>query len=139
MSYTITDSRGTKRWYYKDLLHRDGGPAVECFDGPKYWYQYDLLHRDDGPAIEWGQTKRWYCQGKRNRKDGPAVIHSNGFEEWYIDDIRHTKEQFQFIKNREKKLISKYFRKWNFICDQPGKKLFKLRLEMSMKDMNFIN
>jgi hypothetical protein len=42
---------GDKRWYLNDLLHREGGPAIERPDGSEYWYLNGRLHREDGPAI----------------------------------------------------------------------------------------
>jgi hypothetical protein len=42
----ITNSRGDKFWYQKDLFHRIDGPAVELASGYKRWYlngvQYDF-------------------------------------------------------------------------------------------------
>jgi hypothetical protein len=37
----ITNSRGDKFWYQKDLLHRIDGPAVERADGTRTWYIED--------------------------------------------------------------------------------------------------
>ena len=63
---------GTKQWFRKGLLHRDGGlPAYIGPDKTKAWYKDDKLHRLDGPAIEWfrGNRKEWYINGKEYDQD----------------------------------------------------------------------
>ena len=61
-TYKVTvDDYGTIRWYLKNKLHREDGPAVEWANGNKYWYLNDQCHREDGPAIECADgTKYWY-------------------------------------------------------------------------------
>ena len=65
---TVGDS-GTTRWY-KDakmtILHRVGGPAVECNNGYRNWRLNGELHRTDGPAVEWPNgTKEWWLNGQQ--------------------------------------------------------------------------
>ena len=60
----ITSSRGSKRWYQNNQLHRTDGPAVEYAEGDKFWYHNGLLHRIDGPAVEYENgNKHWYING----------------------------------------------------------------------------
>jgi hypothetical protein len=62
--------------YKKDSQpHREGGPAIEYFDGSKCWYLDGLRHREGGPAIEYSSGyKAWLVHGKRHRIEGPARI-----------------------------------------------------------------
>lgn len=39
-----------------------------------YWYYRDILHRDDGPAIVFDRSETWLKMGKIHRIDGPAYI-----------------------------------------------------------------
>lgn len=105
---------GTKKWYQKGLLHRDGDlPAVQYYNGDKEWYQRGLLHRDnDLPSVERSDgSKRWYQKGALHRendlpaimipgivdrwlqhdvldrKNGPAVIWCSGMMEWSRDGV----------------------------------------------------
>jgi hypothetical protein len=72
-TYKVTvDDYGTIRWYLKNKLHREDGPAVEWANGTKYWYLNDQCHREDGPAIE--------C--------------ANGDKYWYLNDQQLTEAQF---------------------------------------------
>jgi len=54
------DSAGNKCWYLNGVLHREGGPAIEYYDGDKSWYLNGVLHREDGPARDWGVASEWY-------------------------------------------------------------------------------
>jgi hypothetical protein len=84
------DEQGTKLWYLRDELHRDGAPAIEYANGTKLWYQHDKLHREDGPAIEYADgSKQWYLHGKRHREDGPANEYADGIKEWYLKDSHY--------------------------------------------------
>ena len=65
MDEIVTDNDGARRWYKDDLLHREGGPAVEEPDGTRRWYKDGRLHREDGPAIERADgTREWWVDGK---------------------------------------------------------------------------
>ena len=44
---------GSKSWWLNDQLHREDGPAVECWDDTKFWYGY----------------KAWYLNGKKVTKE----------------------------------------------------------------------
>ena len=60
------DYYGNVRYYKKNKLHREEGPAVERVNGDKAWYINDKLHREDGPAVEYtGGKKWWYINSKR--------------------------------------------------------------------------
>lgn len=96
--YVEVDSYGTVRWY-KDaeckILHRDGGPAIECADGSKFWYINGERHRDGGPAVEVADCyKSWWINGKRHREDGPAVKFADGSEFYYIRGEQVPEDEF---------------------------------------------
>jgi len=56
---------GTKRWHLNNLLHREGGPALEYPNGDRYWYLHGNIHRLDGPAVEWfNGDKEWWYHGE---------------------------------------------------------------------------
>jgi hypothetical protein len=65
-TYKVTvDDYGTIRWYLKNKLHREDGPAIERANGDKLWYLNDQRHREDGPAIEYASgAKYWYLNGQ---------------------------------------------------------------------------
>lgn len=61
------DEFGNKLWYADnaDILHREGGPAVEYIDGGREWWINGKLHREDGPALEYNNgDKFWWHNGK---------------------------------------------------------------------------
>ena len=62
------DFKGTKLWYKKGKLHKEGGPAVEFANGDKEWYKNGKYHITDGPAREWadGGKEWWIDGGKQN-------------------------------------------------------------------------
>ena len=96
--YVTVDDEGKTHWH-KDakcnVLHRDGGPAVEWADGTRYWYQNGQRHRTDGPAVEYADgSKLWYQNGQLHRTDGPAVEHADGSKAWCVNDKRLTKAEF---------------------------------------------
>ncbi len=81
---------GTKEWYRNRKLHRDNDmPAVERNDGSKHWYQNGKLHRDgDMPAIEnINSDKFWYHDNMLHREDGPAIIYADGSVEYWVNDM----------------------------------------------------
>ena len=61
----VIDFDGTKRWYYNDVYHRFGGPAIEYRFGGKHWFQNGRQHRLDGPAYVslYDQIKHYYVDG----------------------------------------------------------------------------
>ena len=88
---TVYIDDGTRKWFYKGLLHREYGPAVIKPDGTKEWRILGKLHREDGPAvIKPDGTKEWRILGKLHREDGPAVIKPDGTKEWRIFGILYT-------------------------------------------------
>lgn len=40
-------------WYKDNVLHREGGPAVEYKNGGWTWYHRGKVHRLDGPAVHY--------------------------------------------------------------------------------------
>ena len=82
---------GTARvWRTSDgLLHREGGPAVEHFDGRQQWFQQGELHREDGPAKTGAgenPSQWWYKHGDLHREDGPAFLGDGGrYQEWWFE------------------------------------------------------
>lgn len=141
-------------WYQDGLLHREGGPAKSDFsDGTQEWFLFGSLHRVDGPAVKSFEKEEWYYYGLVHRVDGPAVkfnlteifgLDSDEIADglfgnqktWYINGKQYDEEDYH---KRLRYLRFKYFKKWEFKCDQPGKKLFKLRMEKSMEGLKFAN
>ena len=87
-----------REWKLDDVLHRNGKPAVEYYDGDVLrameYYKLGKLHNTEGPARKVlnsdGSTllEEHYFGGSLNRSDGPAVVqkHPNGKtceELWY--------------------------------------------------------
>ena len=95
-TYKVTvDEDKTIRWYLKNKLHREDGPAVECADGTKYWYINGQRHREDGPAVEYADgDKCWYINNQRHREDGPAIEYASGPKEWYVNGKCLTEAEF---------------------------------------------
>jgi len=89
MKYIVEiDSDKTILWYKEgtNILHREGGPAVEYANGSKEWWQNGKLHRLNGPAIEDANgDKEWYQNGKLHRLDGPAIEDVIGDKYWYYE------------------------------------------------------
>jgi hypothetical protein len=86
----ITSSRGSKRWYQNDQLHRIDGPAIERADGDQYWYQNGQRHRINGPAVEFADgDKRWYQNDLLHRTDGPAVEYTDGYKAWWFKGVEY--------------------------------------------------
>jgi hypothetical protein len=106
MEYTVkVDKSGTVH-YYKlgtDVLHREGGPAVEYTNGTKRWFKEGKCHREDGPAHEFSDGgKDWFLEGKRHREDGPAMEYADGRKEWYIEGKKLSEEEFKNRTNEAK-------------------------------------
>jgi hypothetical protein len=96
MSYSKFDEHvnGTKYWFYQGKLHREDGPAVECFNGDKEWCFQGNWHRVDGPALEYANgDKTWYIHGKLHRFDGPAVEWINR-NRWFFRGKNYTKKEY---------------------------------------------
>jgi len=70
-------------WRREDnnLLHREGGPAIEWANGNKYWCYNGKLHRADGPAVQFLENIKQY---HLNGKFYPGI---NSDEEWIIFQI----------------------------------------------------
>lgn len=79
-----------RRWFYKDLLHREGGPAVELLNPDtgqvvhETWHKFGECHRDgDLPAETFTDlngnvmSEGYYQTGKLSRSNGPAIIRYN--------------------------------------------------------------
>ena len=86
MNGLYIDSKGTKRWYLNDKLHREDGPAYEHSNGVRSWYLNGKLHREGGPAVESPNgNKEWLRNGKLHREDGPAIERNDRIVMWYLD------------------------------------------------------
>jgi hypothetical protein len=87
-----------KKWVDREgRYHRDGGPAIEWFDGENHWYKHGKRHRLDGPATVYPNgDKYWYVDGRYHREDGPAVIYANGGgAKWWINNVSfESKEEY---------------------------------------------
>ena len=85
---------GDKQWWINGQLHREDGPAIEQeSNGTKQWYIKGQLHRKDGPAEEYGRgTKCWWLNGEKHREDGPAIEWNNGDKEWYLNGVCHRED-----------------------------------------------
>lgn len=59
----ITDD--AQNWHWYGILHRENGPAFECYFGTRCWYYKGKLHRGGGlPAKEYRSgRKEWYEHG----------------------------------------------------------------------------
>ncbi len=77
---------------------------VEWSNGDKYWYKKGELHRDDGPAVEcWNGSKVWYFEGKSHRIDGPAIEYADGTKKWFIEGESFT----EIVNTRDKIFLGK--------------------------------
>ena len=79
--------------------------------------------------------KAWYINGKRHREDGPAIQNTGGYKDWYINDKNYTEKEYKLEIERIRKIRFKYFKLWEEICDQPGKKLFEKRMNKAMDNI----
>lgn len=77
----ITYSNGDKWHYVDDIVHNDEGPAV--FRGRfKAWYRNGVFHREGGPAIEnYNGNMFWWYKGQYigNSLNG---FSQKKFEQW---------------------------------------------------------
>lgn len=70
---------------------------VEWFDEEnitieKRFLKEGKIHREDGPAVEcWNGKKEWWIEGKLHREDGPAVEYSNGDGRFYLENRYYIK------------------------------------------------
>lgn len=117
----IERTDGSKEWYFKGVLHRIGGPALEGIreewwvegveyteeeykkkypicttleTGTKEWRLGERLHRVGGPAVEYlNGDVEWWVLGKLHRVDGPAKkLTSLGIEEWWLEGVLHRED-----------------------------------------------
>ncbi len=81
---------GRVEYRLKGQLHREDGPALVTAQGDKFWYALDVLHRVGGPAVECvnGTVKYIQC-GLLHRLDGPACVYPDGAKEWWKDNSLH--------------------------------------------------
>jgi len=83
------DIEGDKYWYVNDVLHREGGPAIEWNDGDATWLRWGQRHRLDGPAMDFPAEnyKKWYVDDKLHRTDGPAIEWGEGgyLDSWWLN------------------------------------------------------
>jgi len=66
---TLPSLGGGASYIYVDDLnryHREGGPAIECWNGDRFWFKHGKLHRLDGPASEFADgNKEWFYQEEK--------------------------------------------------------------------------
>ena len=119
--------------YYNDngKLHRENGPAVVRENGSRVWYFNGEQYRVNGPG-----DKQWYLNGKLHRENGPAVEYSDGYKAWYINGTNYNEKKYELEIERIRKIRFKYFKLWEEICDQPGKKLFNIRMNRAMDNID---
>ncbi len=71
--------------------------------GCKFYYSdkaMEVLHREGGPAIEWSGGDRFWCHnGVYHREDGPAIERVTGDNEWYINGVKLTEWKFKLRKD----------------------------------------
>jgi hypothetical protein len=54
-----------------------------------------IYHRDDGPAyVSTNGTKKWYCRGKLHRVDGPAIMWGSGDIMWFIHGLQYSFREY---------------------------------------------
>ena len=106
--YIEIDEDGHKFYYsHKEMtvLHREDGPACECYNGNKVWYQNGKRHREDGPACEYATgDKEWYLNGKLHREDGPACVYTDGSKSWYLNGEHYSEKEFNEKMKSSKKI-----------------------------------
>ena len=58
---------GYKEWWLNNMLHRNGGPAIEHINGDVEYYENGLRHRTDGPALSFncGEHQEYWLSGKQ--------------------------------------------------------------------------
>jgi len=95
--------------FFRNILHREDGPAVIYPNNRKEWWLKGKLHRLDGPAVIWENgDKEWFVNGKLHRLDGPAYIMNNGYNIWYINDKELNEEEVEaWIRNNNINLKKK--------------------------------
>jgi hypothetical protein len=106
-TYTTTEDNGhTQKWWLKDQLHREDGPAVERSNGDKYWY----------------------LNGKRHRVGGPAIIEAHGNVEWWVNGRRTkiTPRQLEVLESLPSTSNSEY---------GPIKKLIEMGLAVCLPNV----
>jgi hypothetical protein len=156
----IESYNGKKMWFINGELHRIDGPAIDCGNGDEEWYQNGKHHRINGPAVIYKEdkTESWYYKGKLHRLDGPAInLTYYTFDDYceicnymsltpkenkihyFINSIEYTDERYykivKLINKNENKLVNKYARVWYEICDQPGKKLWDIKINEEWKNL----
>jgi hypothetical protein len=88
----LTLANGTRCWYWQNVLHRDGGPAIDCEVAPGVpaagkglmcvWMQRGAIHRVGGPALYYfeGDTlvQEWYYMGMKHNFYEPQCVWNDG-------------------------------------------------------------
>ena len=133
----IERKNGTREWFINGKRHRENGPTVQYSNGYKAWYLNGKFHRENGPAIHWKDGhKEWYFNGELHRENGPSVEYPNSeYKEWFINGLEYTEKEYKVKIERIRKIRFKYFKQWEEICDQPGKKLFEIRINRAMDNI----
>jgi len=60
----IVSANGRIAWFWKGMLHREGGPALIYPSGSFRYYRHSKLHREDGPASKTRSRSEWWLDGK---------------------------------------------------------------------------
>ena len=130
IEYYDNGQKKSERWYLNGELHREDGPAIQCWNiyGQKWieqWVLNDKYHRVDGPAYQsWyenGQKKseRWYLNGKLHREDGPAYQrwYKDGqkeYEGWWLNNKEYSREEWV---DKLKEIGSPYYEEQKILLD----------------------
>lgn len=87
--------------FVDQLLHNQNGPAVISEDGKHFQYYYKgLLHREDGPAVDFPNHKQYWIHGKLHNQNGPAIIHNFKIEKYFYHGLECSKEVHAILTRR---------------------------------------
>ena len=80
-------------WVIHGKVHREDGPAITDQHG-YFWCRDNYYHRDGGPAVELYQGgKAWYRHGQYHREDGPALYNAD-YWSWYLENVLYSFEEW---------------------------------------------
>ena len=101
------DNIGNKFNYneFGELHSINDEPAMILESGEKRWYYKNLLHRETGPAVTIpGYENQYFFMGKKHRENGPAIENIE-YEEYWINGIQINKSVFELNKKLEHSLL----------------------------------
>ena len=102
----ITDKIGNKFNYneFGELHSINDEPAMILESGEKRWYYRNLLHRENKPAVNIpGYENQYFFMGKKHRENGPAIENIE-YEEYWINGIQINKAVFMLNRKLEQSL-----------------------------------